>query len=522
MYTCYNGILFAFKLFINTTSAHTDYQHLYYQAQQIIAELQLQNQSLQLQINELKKIVFGSQGEKFIAAGNNNGSIQPDLFPNDKLGQWEVIKTTVIKQHEKKQAALKVNHPGRNPLPQTLRREVIELQPTENVSDLKPIGTEITEVLEYQPGELFVKQYVRPEYIKTSADGLNARRIIAALPSLPLEKAIAGPSLLTHLLVSKFIDHQPVYRLLGIFKRQQVSIHYSTASGWMKDACELLYPVYDLHCKEILQTNYLGVDETTIKVLDKDKKNSTHQGYYWVYYDTQRKLALFDYQPGRGALYPKSMLHNFKGYLQSDGYDAYETFDKVEGITTLCCWAHARRKFYEAKDYDNSNAEIVLEQIQQLYKIEAHCKEQNFTPEQIKSYRLQHAVAVLNPLHEILKDMLIKLLAGNPLIKAISYTLKRWEKLCLYTTNGILQIDNNLVENSIRPVALGRKNYLFAGSHERAQDAAMLYSLFATCRLHNVNPEKWLTSLFENIKNTPKEQLHLLLPQNYAARSNEQ
>jgi transposase len=492
------------------------------QKDQIIDALQLQVQSLQLQLNELKKILFGSQGEKFIAPGNSNGSTQPDLFPNDKLGQWEVMKTTVIKQHEKKQAALKVNHPGRNPLPQTLRREVIELQPTENVSDLKSVGTEITEVLEYQPGELFVKQYVRPEYIKTTTDGLNARRIIAALPSLPLEKSIAGPSLLTHLLVSKFIDHQPVYRQLEIFKRQQVSIHYSTASGWMKDGCDLLYPVFDLHCKEVLQTDYLNVDETTIKVLDKDKKNSTHQGYYWVYYDTQAKLALFDYQPGRGALYPKSMLHNFKGYLQSDGYDAYETFDKVEGVTTLCCWAHARRKFYEAKDYDNVNAEIVLEQIQELYKIEAHYREQNFTPEQIKSYRQQHAVPVLNALHETLKGMLTKLLAGNPLIKAISYTLKRWEKLCLYTTNGILQIDNNLVENSIRPVALGRKNYLFAGSHERAQDGAMLYSLFATCRLHNINPTDWLTYFFEHINSTPKEQLHLLLPQNYAASIKQQ
>lgn len=484
--------------------------------------MQLQVQSLQLQLSELKKIIFGSQGEKFIASGNSNGSTQPDLFPHDKLGQWEVMKTAVIKQHEKKQAGLKVNHPGRNPLPQTLRREVIELQPAENVSQLKPVGKEITEVLEYKPGELFVKQYVRPEYIKTNPDGLNARRIIAPLPSVPLEKSIAGPSLLTHLLVSKFIDHQPVYRQLEIFKRSSVNLHYSTVAGWIKDACDLLHPVFDLHCRTVLQANYLSVDETTIKVLDKDKKGSTHQGYYWVYYDTGAKLALFDYQPGRGALYPKAMLHRFKGYLQSDGYDAYQTFDRVEGITTLCCWAHARRKFYEAKNYDNTHAEIVLEPIQELYKIEAHCKAQNFTPEQIKSYRQQHAVPVLDTLYDTLKTMLIKLLAGNPLIKAINYTLKRWEKLCLYTTNGILQIDNNLVENSIRPVALGRKNYLFAGSHERAQDAAVLYSLFATCRLHNVNPEQWLTHLFENITSTPKAQLHLLLPQNYTTESTSQ
>lgn len=441
--------------------------------------------------------------------------MQPDLFPGDKLGEHAVVKTTLVKQYEKQQTKLKVHHPGRNPLPDTLRREVITLQPDEDVSNLQPVGQEIKEVLEYQAGELYVKQFVRPEYIKPSEDGLNASRIIAPLPVMPLEKSIAGPSLLTQLLVSKFVDHQPVYRQLEIFKRQNVNINHSTVSGWIKEAVTLIEPVYNLHCKEVLASHYLNVDETTIKVLDKDKKGKTHQGYYWVYYDTQRKLALFDYQPGRGALYPQAMLYKFKGYLQTDGYDAYEAFDKVEGITTLCCWAHARRKFYEAKDYDNSNAEKILEKIQLLYQVEAHCRDENYSPEQIKHYRAEHAVPILADLQILLKDLLIKSLPSGPLGKATSYTLKRWKKFCTYTNDGILQIDNNLVENSIRPVALGRKNYLFAGSHERAQDAAMLYSLFATCRLHQVNPEKWLTHLFENINLTTKDKLHLLLPQNY-------
>ena len=471
-------------------------------------------QSLQLQVNELKKYIYGSKSEKFVSSTAGNVQ-QADLFPDDKLGEHILVKKTLVKQFEKNQTALSIKHPGRNPIPDHLRREVIELLPQEDVQDLKPVGKEVTEILEYQPGELFVKQFVRPEYIKPSEDGLNAKRVIAPLPAMPLQKAIAGPSLLTQLMVSKFVDHQPVYRQLEIFKRQQVNMHYSTVSGWIKEAVALLNPVYDLHCRQVLQSHYLNVDETTIKVLDKDKKGATHQGYYWVYYDTKRKLVLFDYQPGRGALYPQAMLHKFKGYLQSDGYDAYETFDKVEGITTLCCWAHARRKFYEAKNYDNVNAERILMQIQQLYKIEAHCRDVSFTPEQIKNYRHEHALPVLKELEQLLKELLIKSLPSSPLGKAISYTLKRWNKLCLYIQDGELQIDNNLVENSIRPVALGRKNYLFAGSHERAQDAAMLYSLFATCRLHGVNPEKWLTHLFENINSTSKDKLHLLLPQKY-------
>jgi transposase len=479
--------------------------------------LQLQIQSQQLQIRELKRLIFGSKGEKFIAPSAID-VLQPDLFPNDKLGQIEVVKTTLIKEHQKQQTKLAVKHPGRNPLPENLRREVIELLPAEDVSNLKVIGKEIKEVLEYQSGELYVKQFVRPEYIKPTEDGLNAKRVIAPLPAVPLEKSIAGASLLTHLLVSKFVDHQPVYRQLEIFKRQKVNMHYSTVSGWIKDAVTLVEPIYNLHTKEVLKAGYLNVDETTIKVLDKDKKGTTHQGYYWVYYDTAKKLALFDYQPGRGAIYPQSMLHRFKGYLQSDGYDGYETFDKVEGVTTLCCWAHARRKFFEAKEYDNANAEKVLAQIQRLYQIEAHCRDQNFTPEQIKNHREEHSIPILKGLEQLLKELLTKTLPGSPLGKAISYALNRWAKLCVYATDGILQIDNNLVENSIRPVALGRKNYLFAGSHERAQDAAMLYSLFATCRLHNVNPEQWLTHLFENINTTAKENLYLLLPQNYTAQ----
>ena len=459
-------------------------------------------------------MIFGSRAEKFVAP-NTSGFVQAELFPEEKLAERRLVKTQLVKQHEKNQTKLNITHPGRNPLPDNLRREVIRLEPIEDVSGLQPVGTEVSEILEYHPGELYVKRFERTEYIRPSEDGLNAKRLIAPLPAMPLPRAIAGASLLTHLLVSKFVDHIPLHRQLGIFKRQNVSISYSTVAGWIKEGMGVVKRVYDVHCRQVLQTNYLNVDETTIKVLDKDKKQATHRGYYWVYYNTQQKLVLFDYQPGRGAVYPHAMLHNFKGYLQTDAYDGYDAFDKIEGIITLNCWAHARRKFYEAKDYDSANAEAVLDHIQRLYKNEQHGRDENFAPEQMKAYRQTHSVPILEELHLLLKDLLVKTLPQSPLGKAIAYSLRRWAKLCVYTTNGILQIDNNLVENAIRPVALGRKNYLFAGSHERAQDAAMLYSLFATCRLHNINPEQWLTNLFEKINTTKKEELYLLLPQNY-------
>jgi len=409
-------------------------------------------------------MVFGSKAEKFVVSNPDGNIVQAELFPEERLGKVGIVKTTSVKGYEKQHTKLTVQHKGRNPLPDSLRREVTELQPEEDVTGLTPVGKEITERLEYRTGELFVKQFVRPEYIKPTEDGLNARRVIAPLPGCPLEKSIAGASLLPHLLIGKYVDHLPVYRQLEIFKRQSVDINHTTVSGWISQTMELIQSVYDIHCKEVLKSNYLCVDETTIKVQDKDKKGATHKGFYWVYYDTQRKLALFDYQPGRGSVYPKTMLRDFSGYLQSDGYDAYDCFDKQDNITALNCWAHARRKFFEAKEYDKDNAEIILHQIQRLYTIESHARNKHFTPEQIKSYRTQYSIPILDELHLTLQEIYQKTLPNAPLGKAVAYTLKRWLKLCAYTQNGILQIDNNLVENAIRPVALGRKNYLFAGS----------------------------------------------------------
>jgi hypothetical protein len=250
-------------------------------------------------------------------------------------------------------------------------------------------------------------------------------------------------------------------------------------------------------------------------VLDKNKKGTTHLGYYWVYYDPVRKLVMFDYQEGRSGEFPKETLKNFKGYLQTDGYGGYDQFDKKNGVTTLNCWAHARRKFFEAKDYDKEMAEDVLAQIQLLYQIESYCREHNLVPEEIKALRQEHAIPILNNLHETLQTYLQTTLPSSPMGTALQYTLKRWSKLVVYTEDGKLQIDNNLVENSIRPVAIGRKNYLFAGSHEAARRAGMMYSFFATCKLHNINPEQWLTHVFDNINDTYINKIQGLLPQNY-------
>ena len=477
----------------------TDYKSLYEQqlsvnvATQKINDQQAQQINLlRLQLIELQKFIFSGKQEKFKLNPNSNEQ-QTALFANDQVAEAVVESIKHVRAYDVKQTVVRVNHPGRKPLPAHLRREEIILTPTEDTTGLQPVGEEITEILEYQQGELYVKKYIRLEYIKPTADGTQAKRVIAALPNMPIAKSYVGASLLSQLMVSKYIDHLPIYRQLQMFTRQKIIIEDNTVNNWFKQGCNLIVPLFEAHERQVLQTKYLGVDETPLKVLDKTKKGTTHQGYYWVYYNTRSRQVLFKYQTGRAAEWPKETLKNYQGYLQTDGYAAYNQFDEVEGIISLNCWAHARRKFIDAQNFDNAKASEVLTQIQLLYAAENHCVENNYTTDEIKNYRQQHAVPVLNALHQILQTQLNNSLPKSPLGMALQYTLGRWDKLNVYTQDGNLRIDNNLVENSIRPVAIGRKNYLFAGNHEAAVRSAMLYSLFATCKLHNVNPVEWLT-----------------------------
>jgi len=272
---------------------------------------------------------------------------------------------------------------------------------------------------------------------------------------------------------------------------------------------------YDAHYKEVFNTHSLGIDETPLPVIDRGKKGSTHKGYYWVYYNTLNKLVIFKYEPGRDGQCPKEMLHGYKGHIHVDGYSAYTQFENTTDIIVSNCWAHARRKFIEAQTFDNTKASEVLTLIAQLYGIEKKCREEDFTNEQIREERQTRSVPILEDLHLVLKNQQETSLPGSPLGRAIEYTLKRWNKLNVFTQEGYLPIDNNLVENSIRPVAIGRRNWLFAGSHEAAQRSAMLYSLFATCKLHDIEPVKWLTEVLTKIKDHPINKIKELLPQNY-------
>lgn len=261
-----------------------------------------------------------------------------------------------------------------------------------------------------------------------------------------------------------------------------------------------------------MATDYLMADETPISVLTKDKPGATHKGYHWVYYDPVNKLVFFDYRKTRGREGPDELLETFSGYLQTDGYAAYTNL-KNKSITLLACMAHARRKFEHALENDRPRAEYALLKIQQLYQIEANIREQLLSPDEIKAIRNEKAWPVLLEMETWMKEEIYKVLPKSAIGTAFSYTLNLWPRLIRYVDDGRFLIDNNLIENSIRPIALGRKNYFFAGSHEAAQQAAIIYSLLACCKINNIEPFSWLRQTLSVIPDYPANQLHTLLPQ---------
>jgi len=490
-------------------------QHIDYQA--LCMEQQLKIASLTHQLHQLQKMIFGSKSERFVAA-DTAASAQLSLALDAAIiAQCKITDTTkvsYIRTKTERTANTPKTHPGRMKLPEHLRRETIIVQPEADVTGLRKIGDEVSEVLDYTPGELYVKQYIRPRYVQPLTELTNIV-VTASLPGRLLDKCMAGEGLLAQIVVDKYVDHLPLHRQLQRFQRAGVSIAQSTINDWVRAVLTQLTALYEAHKKQVLDSGYLHADETPIKVLDETKKGTTHQGYYWVYHNSKEKLVLFDYRQGRGREGPDDILQNFKGYLQTDGYVVYDDFDKREGITLMHCMAHARRKFSDALTNDKDRAEHALHLFQQLYAIEQRIKQEQLDAVATVQLRQQQVVPLLHTWKQWMTEEYAKVLPKSPIGQAIGYCLPRWEKLCVYTTNGMLHIDNNPVENAIRPVAIGRKNYLFAGSHQAAQRAAVIYSLFATCRLHNINPYHWLKDILQRMHLYTTNNIQELLPQNW-------
>lgn len=473
-------------------------------------ELKQQYARLQHELDQLKRLVFGASKERFV----------PAVAP-EQLDLWELDQPTdgvEVEQEKISYLRNKKAHPGRTQLPENLPVEEITIEPEEDTTGMVEIGEEITETLDYRPGVLLKRRYIRKKYVRAEEAPGAATILIGQLPERPIPKGIAEAGLLAHLFVAKYIDHLPFYRQIEMFKRDHGwAIHKSTINDWFSACCTLLEPLYEALRQNVLDTNYLQGDESTLKVLDNNKAGNTHLGYQWVFRNPLSGNVLFVYRKGRGANGLTETLADFTGYLQSDGYAAYDKFARGRQVELISCLAHIRRKFFEAKDNHPALAEHALTQIQRLYVIEQQAREASMSATDRKVLRQSKGKAIYEELLEWVTVEQKNNLSKGAIGKALYYAVNQLPRLAHYLEDGRIEIDNNLIENSIRPLALGRKNYLFAGSHEGAQRAAMMYSFFASCKYANLNPWEWLTDVLGRIGAHPINRLEELLPAQWDA-----
>jgi transposase len=451
---------------------------------------------LKAELAQLKKLIFGAKRERFISEGNPNQGL---LFESEAVEAEPAEEVEVVSKKKKKKKARRPFQ--RNTFPASLRREKEVIEPIGvDIDKLVKIGEDTTELLAYVPADLYVKQVIRPRYVNKADEDQGVAQ--ANIPARLIPKGMVDESLVAQIIVEKILFHTPVHRFRKKLKQAGVGfISENNLHNWLHTGAHSLLPLYHLLHQDLLAQPYNQVDETRIEVLSKNKPGATHRGYFWVLYNVELKAVFFQYDSRRSTQAGQSILGGFSGILQADGYSVYETVEIKQNVHLIHCMTHARRKFVEAQNTDPPRANYFLEQAQKLYRIERQAREEKMDYSQRLQVRQQEAVPVLEELGAWLKEQYTsaKLLPTSPIGKAIAYTLKRWEGLCAYAHDGQLEIDNNLVENTIRPVALGRKNYLFAGSDEAAQNLACLYSIIGICDKWGLNAHRYLTWLLRQV-----------------------
>jgi len=403
---------------------------------------------------------------------------------------------------------------GRQQLPEHLERIEIEHDIEEKAcpacgSERCRIGAEISEQLEYFPASFKVLRHVRHKYAcaRCDHDGYNPNIATAVKLPQPIDKGLPGPSLLAYVIISKLGDHLPLYRLERIFERQQVHIARSTMCAWMRCAGELVKPLVELMTKRVRQSRVIHTDDTPVPAQSPGQKQC-RKGRIWCYLgDEANAYTVYDYTPSRSRDGPAKWLKNFTGYLQAD---AYGGIYHAQGVVEVACWAHARRKFYDAQDSDEQRAAQMLALVGELYAIEREAKDTDDATR--LAVRQERAVPVLARIKAWLDAEGQVVLPRSPMATAITYAQNQWQALNVYTSQGFLNIDNSASERALKRVAIGRKNWLFAGHDAAAESHARLWSLIATCERYSLDPQRYLTSVLAKIGQTPKEELGQFLP----------
>lgn len=462
---------------------------------------------LKHQLKQLQRMVFGAKSERFVAQAIPD-QVSLGLGQGQQQESKEDVQTEEVHYTRRKKSNKQAKGHGRELLPAHLPRKEIIIEPENIPEGSVKIGEEVTETLEMAPSRFFVLREVRIKYALPGNQGV----IIAPKPEQVFPKCKAGLSLIVYILVSKYVDHLPLYRLIQQFRRQKVDISESTMTDWVRESILLLAILHERLRELIRASDYLQGDETPIPVLTEDKEGATHKGYLWVFHDPLKHLVLFDYHKGRDHLGADKILNAFIGAFQTDGYTAYDVYEREGETMLLGCMAHLRRRFEKAKDQDKERSDYMMALFGKLYQVERQAREAGMDFGQRKALRMEKSLPVLQEMEAWMKENLPQVLPKSAIGDAITYAMGQWKWILRYLEDGRYEIDNNLIENTIRPVALGRKNYMFAGSHEAAQRTAIIYSLLGSCKLNGINPTEWLTDVLTRIKDTKRSQLEELLP----------
>lgn len=472
---------------------------------------------LQTMIAHLRRMQFGRKSEKM-----DRQVEQLEL----ELEELESASAARLEELERKlepakaDAVAAARKPVRRPLPDHLPRQVETHLPAGKEcpacgGDLNKLGEDVSEVLEWVPASFKVIRHVRPKLCCSQCDVI----VQADAPSRPIARGMAGPGLLAHVLVSKYADHLPLHRQSEIYAREGVELERSTLADWVGSSSKLLEPLNEALRQHVMSAAKLHADDTPVPVLEPGK-GRTKTGRLWTYVRDERPAghttapaAWFAYTPDRSGKHPMQHLANFKGTLQADAYAGFNRLYDSGDVKEAACWAHVRRKFFDIEQAHASPlAGEALKRIGELYAIENEIRGRS--PDERKAVRQARSVPLITSLHEWMQQTLAKVSRKSEIASAIGYALGRWRALLRYCDDGLLEIDNNAAERALRAVALGRKNYLFAGSDSGGERAAAMYSLIGSAKLNGLDPEAYLRHVLMHVADHPINRIHELLPWN--------
>ena len=461
-------------------------------------------------IAKLRRAMFGQKSEKL------NAQIDQFELELEELHITQGIQTQSTEVAEPKERST----PKRRPLPDHLPRQNEEHLPSEAAcpdcgGSWEKIGEDVSEVLEYVPASYRVIRHIRPKLSCTCCD----RMAQAPAPSRPIARSSFGPGLMSHVIISKYMDHLPIYRQCQQALREGVELSESTLGDVVGGVHQLLRPLMEALQRYVFTARKLHADDTPINVLAPGN-GKTKQGRLWVYTrddrpagDITAPAVWFKYSPDRKGIHPQTHLKGYQGILQADAYPGYNALFETGRVIEAACWAHARRKFYDIHEMSPTPISThVLKTIGELYQIEAGIR--GSPPERRREVRQELAKPIVEALHLWLKEQLSTVSRKSLTADAIGYAMNQWEALCRYLDNGLIEMDNNAAERALRTVALGRKNYLFLGSDAGGERAATMYSLLGTVKLNGINPEKYLRHVLSVIADYPVNKVSELLPWN--------